>query len=546
MIRLYISLFTCLTFLIAAPHAEAATNRVALVIGNSAYTSISSLRNPVNDALLMARTLEASGFTVTTVLDADQKTMKRAMLGFTRTLRKTAASGLFYYAGHGVQVNGENYLIPLGVDLQDQSEIEIEAINVNAFVRTMENTQNPINIVILDACRNNPFPGSTRSTSRGLADVRAPRGTYMAYSTAPGQVSDDGNESDGNSPYTLALARAMSQPGLTIEQVFKQTRVDVLEATDEAQVPWENSSITGEFYFRKTAALSPAKLAVPESQIGKNKNPAVLYSQFDTDLGLWDAIEDSDDIDLFEHYLKQFPRGIYVSVARTQIVDLQAQQATAALASIGSSEVVKRQSMQACDLAAADPDDEERPAYAPGVSWKKLSPGLAIHYCRIALKDNPDVPRIRYQLGRAYLKGDQADQTAIHFRIGANAGYLAAQTELGYLYSSGRGVAKDFRQAIIWYRKAADRGDAYGQFGLASNLEKGADAASNAVEAAEMYFQSLKGGLNWTFRKSSWQTATLIELQKLLQSGKFYQGAIDGIIDQETRAAMMALCNCKS
>ncbi|PCH79726.1 MAG: hypothetical protein COB90_10680 [Hyphomicrobiales bacterium] len=179
MIRLYISLFTCLTFLIAAPHAEAAASRVALVIGNSAYTNISSLRNPVNDALLMARTLEASGFTVTMVLDADQKTMKRAMLGFTRTLRKTSASGLFYYAGHGVQVNGENYLIPLGVDLQDQSEIEIEAINVNAFVRTMENTQNPINIVILDACRNNPFPGSTRSSSRGLADVRAPRGNCL-------------------------------------------------------------------------------------------------------------------------------------------------------------------------------------------------------------------------------------------------------------------------------------------------------------------------------------------------------------------------------
>ncbi|MGI9382997.1 MAG: caspase family protein, partial [Methyloligellaceae bacterium] len=224
-----------------------AEKRVALVIGNSDYRHVGKLRNPKNDAQLMAATLRRVGFAVTTLIDVDQRAMKKAMRDFGRALRGSGAVGLFYYAGHGVQVAGENYLIPVNANLADESEIEFDAVNVNAFLQTMERASSRINIVILDACRNNPFARSFRSATRGLARVDAPRGTYIAYATSPGDVAQDGKT--GNSPYTSALAKAIELPGLTIEQVFKQARNDVLATTQEQQVPWETSSITGEFFF---------------------------------------------------------------------------------------------------------------------------------------------------------------------------------------------------------------------------------------------------------------------------------------------------------
>jgi len=176
--------------------------------------------------------------------------MKRAMLSFGRSLRKNATTGLFYYAGHGVQVRGKNYLIPVNASISAEDEIDLEGIDVNDFLRVMNDSKSRVNIVVLDACRNNPFARSFRSSGGGgLAPVQAPKGTFIAYATAPGQVALDGENSE-NSPYTEALSRAISEPGLSLETVFKRTRSKVLEVTGEQQVPWETSSITGEFYFK--------------------------------------------------------------------------------------------------------------------------------------------------------------------------------------------------------------------------------------------------------------------------------------------------------
>jgi uncharacterized caspase-like protein len=222
--------------------------RVALVIGNAAYSEVQPLKNPKNDAALMAKTLVSVGFEVETVIDADQATMKRAMLEFGRKLRSGVDAGLFYYSGHGVQANGKNYLIPVNASIKDEDEVAIEAVDVNDFLETMENSTSKVNIVVLDACRNNPFAGSFRSASRGLSVVTAPRGTYIAYSTAPGSVAEDG--SGENSAYTKSLARAILAPGLPLEQTFKEVRRLVADATDNKQVTWDSSSITGNFYFK--------------------------------------------------------------------------------------------------------------------------------------------------------------------------------------------------------------------------------------------------------------------------------------------------------
>lgn len=223
-------------------------NRVALLIGNSAYASIGPLKNPTNDTALMAETLRSVGFDVTVVNDADLASMKRAMLDFGRKLRGSTDVGLFYYSGHGVNAQGRNFLIPVDASVQSEDEVALESVDLNDFLRTMESSASRVNIVILDACRNNPFQSSFRSASRGLTMVAAPTGTYVAFSTAPGEVAEDGD--GANSTYTKALAEAIRKPGLPLEGTFKEVRRLVRQATRERQVTWDSSSIEGDFYFQ--------------------------------------------------------------------------------------------------------------------------------------------------------------------------------------------------------------------------------------------------------------------------------------------------------
>ena len=221
--------------------------RLALVIGNGKYAS-APLANPTHDAKAMAKALEGLGFEVTLLTDADQREMKRAINAFGEALVGGGGVGLFYFAGHGIQVNGQNYLLPVGARIDGEADVDIEAVRVEAVLAKMENARNRLNLVILDACRNNPFPGASRDGSRGLAVDRAATGTLVAYATAPGSVAADGKGKNGT--YTAALLRHIGTEGLPVETMFKAVREDVLEETGRRQTPWENSSIVGDFYFR--------------------------------------------------------------------------------------------------------------------------------------------------------------------------------------------------------------------------------------------------------------------------------------------------------
>ena len=228
--------------------AQAAETRIALVIGNSDYAT-GPLPNPANDAKMIGETLTGLGFDVVVRRNADQITMKRAIQDFGVRLEKggPAAVGLFYYAGHGVQLNGRNYLIPTTAHIDREGDVEIEAVSADWVIEQMRYARNSLNIVILDACRNNPFTRSMRSVDRGLATMDAPAGILIAYSTAPGAVAADGN--GRNSPYTEALSQSMRDIHAPVEQVFKKVRVSVMSNTSGKQVPWESSSLTGDFYF---------------------------------------------------------------------------------------------------------------------------------------------------------------------------------------------------------------------------------------------------------------------------------------------------------
>ena len=246
-----------------APRAAppAAERRIALVIGNSTYRS-SPLRNPVNDARAVAETLSATGFSVTLIEDATQTTMWRAIRVFGDRLRGAGSVGLFYYAGHGVQLNGRNFLVPVNADLQREDEVEFQAVDANAVLAKMDSAKNGLNLMILDACRNNPFARSFRSGAQGLAQMDAPSGTLVAFATAPGAIASDG--ADGkNSVYTKHLLANLPKPGVPVELMFKQVRIGVSRETRERQIPWESSSLRGNFAF----VPADARLAAEERRV---------------------------------------------------------------------------------------------------------------------------------------------------------------------------------------------------------------------------------------------------------------------------------------
>ena len=262
-----LSFLCAVCFLTLSP--AAAAERLALVVGNGAYRT-APLPNPVKDAALMASTLEGLGFSVQLHTDLERRSFQRAVVDFGQRLAAAGAGAvaLIYYAGHGVQIDGENYLIPVDAEIRDPLDVKIEGIQASTILETLNRYQDGLNIVVLDACRNNPFEGATRSTGGGLARMDAPTGTLVAFSTAPGRVAEDGRGE--NSPYTKALARAMQLPGLKVEDVFKRVRIEVLERTANRQVPWESSSLVGDFYFTgpvTAVAPEPAPPVVPVTPV---------------------------------------------------------------------------------------------------------------------------------------------------------------------------------------------------------------------------------------------------------------------------------------
>ena len=234
MIRVFVRLLLAVVTL-AAISAVAADKRVALVIGNAAYPG-APLLNPVNDARDMAAALRKLGFEVIERTNVTQKEMNRAIVQFGEKLRSDSIA-LFFYAGHGMQVRGKNYLIPIDAQIDSEAGVRAETVDVDAVMDQL--AVSPLNIVILDACRSNPFERRFRGVGGGLAQMDAPKGSLIAYATAPGRVAADGRGRNGL--YTQELLKHIQTPGLTVEAVFKRVRNGVIAASGEAQTPWESS-----------------------------------------------------------------------------------------------------------------------------------------------------------------------------------------------------------------------------------------------------------------------------------------------------------------
>ncbi len=328
-------LATVLSLFISIETAVAA-KRVALIVGNSSYQHAAALKNPVNDAEAVAETLARLDFEIVKGIDLSHRDFAKTISKFAQKLSKGVDVALFFYGGHGLQLNGQNYLVPVDAELSSETSLEFEAVRLQTILTLMERSQST-NLVFLDACRDNPLARNlartmgTRSVSlgRGLARVETGVGTLIAYSTQPGNVALDG---DGvHSPFAKAFLKHAEAPGVEIEGLMRKVRQDVISDTNGAQVPWNHSSLTRKFVFnpaKKVAKVEPKKPAPTPTQSATSggKNPVTL--QFDSralDLAFWTAIQNSKNISLFEEYLRRYPEGQFAFVAKVRIDELKAE-----------------------------------------------------------------------------------------------------------------------------------------------------------------------------------------------------------------------------
>lgn len=271
MLTLSVALALALALALAAAvpaQAQPTDKRIALVIGNARYPKV-PLDNPENDARLIANNLRKLGFDVNEQLNVNVLQFRRALREFARRVQEDDAIAVLYYAGHGVQIDGRNFLLPVDINLRDQEEVKDESVDIEElFLSRIEKARSHPRIVILDACRDNPFAGKTRNirSAGGLAEMGA-RGTLIAFASAPGAPAEDG-PSGRNSVYTKHLAEEMMVPGLEVEQMFKNVRVKVLRDTRERQLPWVNTSLTSNFSF------NPARDAQTAREQSAREQPA--------------------------------------------------------------------------------------------------------------------------------------------------------------------------------------------------------------------------------------------------------------------------------
>ena len=277
--------------------------RHALVVGNSRYP-VGELINPVNDARAIADRLRQAGFSVTLKLDAGARELQDAIRDHGKALARDKGVGVFYYAGHGVQLNWRNFLVPVDARIRTKADIQTNAVDLGLLLDGLTQARNALNVIILDACRNNPFGPDFRIDDKGLSQLDAPPGTLLAYATAPGNTAEDGAGSHGL--YTDKLLKEMQTPGAPIEDVFKRVRLSVRRNSEGAQIPWESTSLEADFSF------------VP----GQAKRD--VAKEFEADLAAWLQLRTADSPDQLEAFIRQRPNGKFSELAQFRLEQLLA------------------------------------------------------------------------------------------------------------------------------------------------------------------------------------------------------------------------------
>jgi uncharacterized caspase-like protein len=274
--------------------------KVALVIGNSKYKDAPELKNPANDAKGVGDALKAAGFGVSMKLDTGRDELIQAIRDYVNAMEKQKAVGLFYFAGHGVQLEWRNYMLPVDAVIDKIEDVAKQSVDIARLMEGLAKAANPMNVIILDACRENPF-GAAKQAAKGLSQMDAPMNTILAYATSPGNVASDGEGTNGL--YTENLLREMKQPEAKIEDVFKRVRLGVRRKTNGAQIPWESTSLEEDFWFQPPKELK--KISEDEKE-----------RLFKEEAALWEKAKAANNAAAIEDYMRRYPSGNFAELAQ--------------------------------------------------------------------------------------------------------------------------------------------------------------------------------------------------------------------------------------
>jgi uncharacterized caspase-like protein len=452
------------------PRVGLAGERVALVIGAGNYSHVPSLANPANDAADISAALDRLGLASKLVIDPTYDDLRKALIEFSRRARG-ADIALVFYAGHGIALEGNNWLVPVDAELKSDVDVPGEAISLKTMMEAVANAS-VLGLVILDACRNNPFAakmrgsdGRTRSVPRGLARVEPSKNILVSYASAAGTTADDG--SGRNSPFSAALIKHLQTPGVEIDALFRRVRDDVRATTNHRQLPFTYGSLPRTAIYLQ----APAEQAKPA--------PAAVSASTPDQL-VWETIKDSHDPAVIEELLRKFPATTLRSAAVARLEQLK----TARPALPGSNTAV---AVTECDRLAASPDDSSRPAGVPGVELRKIEVERAAAACEAAVKQFPGIARLAFQVGRVAQAGKDYASARRLYETAGNLGHVVALFNLGLSYDMGVGIAENPAEARKWYEKAAEQNLAIALLNLGYLYEQGRGVAPDFARARDLY-----------------------------------------------------------
>jgi hypothetical protein len=456
-----------------------AQTRVALIVGNSHYQNAPALPSTSNDASDIAQSFERLGFATTRLVDASYEDLRRAIRKFNE-LTPNADIAVIYFGGHGLEANGENWLLPVDADLRADLDVANDAIGLKVLMQSVGRASD-LGMVILDASRSNVLAarvqrtGDTRGISRGLGRVDPAQNVLVAYASKEGTTAED--RGGRNSPYATALLKYLEQPGLDVNFMFRKVRDDVLAQTGNRQLP----SVYGSLPHRPIYLKKRSITIVPVD----DGNPALP-----SDAAVWMTIKDSTDKALFVEFLNRFPSSIYAREAGTRLQTLDANIVIASRQTTAP----PGGGADACDHLAASPLDHGRPQDVAGVDLGKIPVIEAARACDEAMRRVPAEARFPYQAARVALaRTDYATARALYEKASVLGSPLAMYS-LGLLYAEGKIGPADYVEARRWYAKAVSLNSAFAMPELAALYEKGLGGPKNAAEAFKLYRAAATAG----------------------------------------------------
>jgi hypothetical protein len=437
-------------------------SRVALVIGNSNYAKVTPLSNPTHDADDMAAQLRKIGFDVVKYNNVKIQQIGTVLSEF-RSKLKPGSAALVFYAGHGMQIKGENYFPVVDADIHTEEDVPNQSISLRQITGILEDSKTRLNLVFLDACRNNPYTRGFRSVEGGLARVTAPSGTLISYATRPGSVAADGDGRNGL--YTSKLLHHMTSQR-EIELTLKDVLSEVKTSSKGKQEPWIEGAIEGNFCFGGcSGSPAPAPVSEPIQQAEQKPETPITNNSDNFELTFWNSIKDSKNPDDFKAYLTKYPNGQFEALANNKLKPTVA---------------VNTDSLF---------------AKAKDLHTKKLYTEALQIYQNLA---EQGFARAQSNLGTMYFHGQgvpqDSTQAVYWYRKAAEQGHATAQGNLGIMYEEGTGVAQDYTQAVYWHRKAAEQGRANAQFNLGVMYDNGAGVAQDYTQAVYWYRKAAEQG----------------------------------------------------